>query len=88
MKLLLLALLRIYKLALSPYLGSRCRFWPTCSDYASEAIVRHGPARGTWLAACRLCRCHPFTAGGYDPVPEPRKGAAGHTPATIRLPRP
>lgn len=88
MKSLLLALLRVYKLAVSPWLGSRCRFWPTCSDYARDAIVLHGPARGTWLATCRLCRCHPFTQGGYDPVPEPRKGDAGHAPVTIRLPRP
>lgn len=99
MKRILLALLRIYKIALSPYLGSQCRFLPTCSDYARDAIVQHGPARGTWMAACRLCRCHPFTTGGYDPVPEPEthgnvatatpaSAAPGRPPVTVRLPRP
>lgn len=86
MKSLLLALLRVYKVALSPYLGSQCRFFPTCSDYAREAVSRHGAARGSWLAACRLCRCHPFTAGGYDPVPPAR--AADRPAVTVRLPRP
>lgn len=99
MKRILLALLRIYKIALSPYLGSQCRFLPTCSDYARDAIVHHGPARGTWMAACRLCRCHPFAKGGYDPVPEPVvNGTAAAVPpatatpgrpsVTVRLPRP
>lgn len=97
MKRILLALLRIYKIALSPYLGSQCRFLPTCSDYARDAIVLHGPARGTWMAACRLCRCHPFTKGGYDPVPAthgtaaaapPASAAPGQPPVTVRLPRP
>lgn len=98
MKRILLALLRIYKIALSPYLGSRCRFWPTCSDYAREAVIRHGAARGSWMAACRLCRCHPFTQGGYDPVPGAETETAqsgkfahpatGHAPVTVRLPRP
>ncbi|UIF86253.1 membrane protein insertion efficiency factor YidD [Cupriavidus sp. UYPR2.512] len=69
MKRILLALLRIYKIALSPYLGSQCRFLPTCSDYARDAVIHHGAARGSWMAACRLCRCHPFAQGGYDPVP-------------------
>jgi putative membrane protein insertion efficiency factor len=66
---LLLVLLRAYKLAISPWLGDRCRFFPSCSDYAREAIQYHGAARGSFLALRRLCRCHPFTAGGYDPVP-------------------
>jgi len=99
MKRILLALLRIYKIALSPYLGSQCRFLPTCSDYARDAIVHHGAARGTWMTACRLCRCHPFAKGGYDPVPEPvvngtaasappASAVAGHRPVTVRLPRP
>ena len=69
MQTVLIALLRFYKLAVSPLLGSRCRFYPSCSDYAREAIQYHGAARGTYLAARRLCRCHPFSAGGYDPVP-------------------
>ncbi|WJF90116.1 membrane protein insertion efficiency factor YidD [Paraburkholderia bonniea] len=71
MQTVLLALLRFYKLALSPLLGSRCRFYPSCSDYAREAIQYHGAARGAYLAARRLCRCHPFSAGGIDPVPPP-----------------
>jgi putative membrane protein insertion efficiency factor len=69
MQTVLIALLRFYKLAVSPLLGSRCRFYPSCSDYAREAIQYHGAARGTYLAARRLCRCHPFSAGGVDLVP-------------------
>lgn len=69
MQTVLIALLRFYKLAVSPLLGSRCRFYPSCSDYAREAIQYHGAARGTYLAARRLCRCHPFSAGGIDLVP-------------------
>ncbi|WP_061165949.1 membrane protein insertion efficiency factor YidD [Caballeronia hypogeia] len=68
----LIALLRFYKLAVSPLLGNRCRFYPSCSDYAREAIQYHGAARGSYLAAKRLCRCHPFSAGGVDLVPPPR----------------
>ena len=67
---MLLALLRAYRRWLSPLLGSRCRFHPTCSQYASEALERHGSARGAYLAFTRLARCHPFSAGGLDPVPE------------------
>jgi putative membrane protein insertion efficiency factor len=67
----LIALLRFYKLAVSPLLGNRCRFYPSCSDYAREAIQYHGAAHGTYLAAKRLCRCHPFSAGGIDLVPLP-----------------
>jgi uncharacterized protein len=66
---LLLLLLRIYKLAISPYLGRNCRFYPSCSDYAQEAIKRHGPLKGTLLSGARLCKCHPWHEGGYDPVP-------------------
>ena len=65
----LLALLRFYKLAISPMLGNRCRFYPSCSDYARDAIQYHGAARGSYLALKRVCRCHPFSAGGVDPVP-------------------
>lgn len=69
MKMLLLALLRGYQYALRPLLGANCRFHPSCSDYAAAAIERYGAWRGTWLAARRLARCHPYHAGGYDPVP-------------------
>ncbi len=61
--------LRLYKVILSPLLPPACRYYPTCSDYAAGAIVRHGAARGSLLAARRLLRCNPFTLGGYDPVP-------------------
>ena len=64
--------LRAYKLTLSPLIGRQCRFAPTCSEYAAQALITHGPWRGTKLAAGRLCRCHPWGGSGYDPVP-PRK---------------
>ncbi len=66
---LLLVLIRIWQLTLSPVLGSSCRFHPSCSAYGAEAIRRHGAARGSWLTLRRLSRCHPFHAGGLDPVP-------------------
>ncbi|MGQ0549391.1 MAG: membrane protein insertion efficiency factor YidD [Armatimonadota bacterium] len=66
---LLLVLIAGYKRLLSPLLPRACRFYPTCSTYAAEAIERHGPWRGTILSARRLTRCHPFNPGGYDPVP-------------------
>jgi putative membrane protein insertion efficiency factor len=68
---LLIALIRAYQLTLSPLLGGSCRFLPTCSAYAIEAIVAHGVWRGMALAARRLSRCHPFGRSGYDPVPAP-----------------
>jgi uncharacterized protein len=75
-RILLLAVIRAYQLAVSPVLGPACRFHPTCSHYAAEAIQRHGALRGGVLAARRLLRCHPFRAGGYDPVPmETRVGS-------------
>jgi uncharacterized protein len=60
---------RAYKLTLSPWIGRQCRFLPTCSDYAAEALISHGPLRGGALAVGRFCRCHPFGGSGYDPVP-------------------
>ena len=63
-----LALLRIYRVAVSPYHPPVCRFVPSCSRYAEDAVRRHGPGRGAALAARRLMRCHPFARGGYDPV--------------------
>jgi putative membrane protein insertion efficiency factor len=65
-------LIRAYQLALSPMLGPRCRFYPSCSQYALEAIESHGALRGSWLTARRICRCHPFHDGGFDPVPCPK----------------
>lgn len=70
MRRLILLLIRSYQLILSPLLGPRCRFHPSCSQYATEAIERFGAYRGGKLALNRLCRCHPLNAGGYDPVPE------------------
>ena len=66
----LLALpVRAYRLVASPWVGHACRFQPTCSAYALDALARHGALRGSWLAARRVARCHPFHAGGHDPVP-------------------
>ena len=69
MRALMLVLIRLYQWVLSPLLGANCRFQPTCSAYASEAIDRFGPWKGGWLAAKRISRCHPWSEPGYDPVP-------------------
>ncbi len=68
-RLLLLLLVRIYRRLVSPMLPPACRFYPSCSAYAETALVRHGALKGSWLAARRLARCHPFHPGGIDPVP-------------------
>jgi uncharacterized protein len=65
----LIFLIRIYKIAVSPLFPPSCRFYPTCSSYATEAIQKHGPLRGLWMGARRIARCHPWNEGGYDPVP-------------------
>jgi putative membrane protein insertion efficiency factor len=65
----LVALIRVYQYAISPMLGSRCRFEPSCSEYAVGALKRHGLLKGSWLAVRRIGRCHPWHPGGYDPVP-------------------
>ncbi|MEZ5669779.1 MAG: membrane protein insertion efficiency factor YidD [Alphaproteobacteria bacterium] len=76
----LVGLVRGYQLFVSPVLPMACRFQPTCSNYAIEAITRHGPLRGSWLAARRIARCHPLGGHGYDPVPAPRAaGLPTHT---------
>ena len=78
---LLIALVRGYRLLLKPWLGNACRFEPTCSAYALEALERHGAAAGSYLAARRILRCHPWCDGGCDPVP------ATAPPPFARLPR-
>lgn len=65
--------LRGYQFFVSPWLGPSCRFYPSCSQYADEALERHGLLRGGWLAGRRLCRCGPWHPGGYDPVPPQRR---------------
>lgn len=74
---LLRGLIRGYQLFLSPVLGNNCRFDPTCSAYAMEALARHGAVRGTWLGARRILRCHPWGGHGHDPVPDtlPRRNS-------------
>jgi putative membrane protein insertion efficiency factor len=70
------ALIRGYQLALSPWLGGNCRFYPSCSHYALEAVDQHGVVRGGWLTLKRVCKCHPFHPGGVDfvPAPESKRG--------------
>ena len=66
----LIGLVRLYQLTLRPFIGGHCRFQPTCSEYAIEALRTHGGVRGAWLTARRLARCHPFGGAGFDPVPD------------------
>ena len=73
MKYLLIAIIRFYQLAISPMLGSNCRFYPTCSLYAKQAIEQHGALKGSWLAVRRIGRCNPWHEGGVDLVPEPHR---------------
>ena len=76
--------LRAYKLTLSPLIGRQCRYLPTCSEYAAEALIGHGAWRGSWLAARRLCRCNPWGGSGYDPVPQPRGKGPNDTGSSAR----
>jgi hypothetical protein len=69
MKQLLVLFVRGYQVVLSPHLPASCRYYPSCSHYAIEALEKHGALRGGWLAAKRIARCHPFRPGGFDPVP-------------------
>ena len=69
MRTALVLFIRGYQVAISPMLPASCRYYPSCSAYAVEAIEKHGALRGTWLATKRIARCHPFRPGGYDPVP-------------------
>ena len=66
-------IIKLYQLFLSPLLGNNCRFYPSCSCYAQEAITSHGSLKGLWMTSTRIARCHPFCEGGYDPVPELNK---------------
>jgi len=68
-KAVIIAVIRFYRRYISPFLGPRCRFYPTCSAYTLEAVNRYGAVKGVWMGTKRLVRCNPFSRGGYDPVP-------------------
>ena len=74
---LLIGLLRAYRAGISPLYGEVCRYYPSCSAYALEAVRAHGAGRGSWLTLRRLSRCHPWAAGGLDPVPPPHRITRG-----------
>ena len=78
MRTILSFLIKCYRYAISPYLPRSCRYVPTCSEYALEALDKHGVVKGTWLSIRRVGRCHPFVTGGYDPVPESCCGGHSH----------
>nr|WP_227369517.1 membrane protein insertion efficiency factor YidD [Halomonas sp. M20] len=79
LSILLIGVIRLYQYGISPLLGPRCRFWPSCSYYAIEALQLHGPFKGGWLALKRISKCHPWHAGGIDPVPQKNERPC-HTP--------
>jgi putative membrane protein insertion efficiency factor len=85
MKYVLIWLLKGYRFAISPLYGQVCRYHPTCSAYALEAVQTHGAVRGTWLATRRVARCHPWAAGGLDPVP-PAKNRTSSTRSATATP--
>lgn len=87
MRTVLVALLKAYRFAISPLYGQVCRYYPTCSAYALEAVETHGALRGSWLAARRVGRCHPWAAGGVDPVP-PARGAGAREDDDVVHPEP
>lgn len=68
-KTFLLGVIRAYRYVLSPWIGNGCRYWPTCSEYAMDAVELHGPLRGSWMMLARIARCNPYATGGVDPVP-------------------
>lgn len=84
MKYVLIGLLKAYRFAISPLYGQVCRYYPTCSAYALESVQRHGAVKGSWLAVRRVARCHPWAAGGYDPVP-PAASSAEETVESERV---
>ena len=87
MKYVLIALLKAYRFAISPLYGQVCRYHPTCSAYALEAVQSHGALRGTWLAMRRVARCHPWAAGGFDPVPAPKnRRSSTHMSSSLATP--
>lgn len=80
-------LIRVYQYMLSPVMPMSCRYLPTCSHYACEAVTKHGVLRGGWLAVIRILHCHPWGGDGYDPVPEKIKSTAGHGDPEFRNPK-
>lgn len=71
----MIGVVKLYQITLSPIVGGQCRFRPTCSQYAIEALREHGPLRGGWMVVSRIVRCNPFVKGGYDPVPPANAGS-------------